>query len=408
MHPGRARSIRRPSRCEDIPDARYPFPKPRGVPLDSLTQAALGAAVGTAVLGRRAGARAALWGAVCGTLPDLDVLWQHGDPVRDFTFHRAETHALFYLTLLSPLLGVLLARLNRDREAWGRWALLAWLALVTHALLDAFTIYGTQLLLPFSDYPVGLGSVFIIDPLYTLPLLAGVGAALAWQRSRPGPAARANAAGLLASSAYLAWSVAAQAHVEGVVHRALAATPLEAGRVLATPTPFNTLLWRIVVMDDDGYHEGFHSLLDRGTALQLVRHESRTDLLEPLREAWPVQRLAWFSKGFYGVSEAPAEVEAVVGSAGTLSQLLGAVPVAAASSATPGRAGPRVVVSDLRMGQTPFFAFGFVVGRVGPEGVEAVESLQVPTRRPPPEALGWMWRRVWHEEAGPPPGSGRP
>jgi len=373
--------------------------------LDSLTQMALGAAVGTAVLGRRAGPRAALWGAVCGTLPDLDVLLRHGDPVRDFTFHRAETHALFWLTLVSPLLGWVLARLNRDRQAWGRWALLAWLALVTHALLDAFTVYGTQLLLPFSDYPVGLGSVFIIDPLYTVPLLAGVIAAMAWRRTRPEAAARANVAGLLASTAYLAWGVAAQAHVEGEVHRSLAATPISAGRVLVTPTPFNTLLWRVVVMDDRGYHEGYRSLLDDDEDIPLTHYESRTDLIEPLRNDWAVRRLAWFSKGFYGVREAPADVEAIVGSAGTVPQLFGAVPVAAADTVTPDEDGARVIISDLRMGQTPFFVFAFVVGSVGAEGVAPTDSLQVPTQRPPREALGWLWRRIWREDAGPPPGT---
>ena len=50
--------------------------------MDSLTQIALGAAVGTAVLGRKVGARAALWGAAVATLPDLDVLFPYGDPVR--------------------------------------------------------------------------------------------------------------------------------------------------------------------------------------------------------------------------------------------------------------------------------------------------------------------------------------
>ena len=372
--------------------------------MDSLTQAALGAAVGTAVLGRRAGAKAAVWGAVIATLPDLDVLLVHGDPVKDFTFHRAESHALFYLTLASPLLGWLLARLHRDAAATGRWILLAWLALVTHPLLDAFTIYGTQLLLPFTDYPVGLGSVFIIDPFYTVPLLAGVGIALALRRSRPGTAARANAFGLLASTLYLGWSLAAQSHVEGVVHRALAATPLETGKVLATPMPFNTLLWRVVVMDPSGYHEGFVSLLDDGNRVDLVRHESRTDLLTSLGAEWNVQRLAWFSKGFYGVRLESAQVATVVGSAGTLSQLLGAVPVAAAADATPGEDGERVVISDLRMGQTPFFAFSFVVGAM--DGGEAVPagSLQVPTRRPPVESLGWMWQRIWRQDAGQPPG----
>ena len=45
--------------------------------MDSVTQFALGAAVGGATLGRRAGRKAILWGGVCGTLPgsglDLDL-----------------------------------------------------------------------------------------------------------------------------------------------------------------------------------------------------------------------------------------------------------------------------------------------------------------------------------------------
>ena len=41
--------------------------------MDSLTQIVLGAAVGEAVAGRKLGAKAALWGAIGGTLPDLDV-----------------------------------------------------------------------------------------------------------------------------------------------------------------------------------------------------------------------------------------------------------------------------------------------------------------------------------------------
>ena len=158
--------------------------------MDSLTQIALGAAVGTAVLGRKVGPRAALWGAVCGTLPDLDVLLPYGDPVRDFTFHRAESHSLFWLTVASPALALLIHRLHRRAGAsYREWLALVWLALVTHPLLDAMTVYGTQVLLPFSDYPVGVGSVFIIDPLYTVPLIAGiVGLAVAAQ-SRPGPRA---------------------------------------------------------------------------------------------------------------------------------------------------------------------------------------------------------------------------
>jgi inner membrane protein len=367
--------------------------------MDSLTQIALGAAVGTAVLGRKVGARAALWGAVCGTLPDLDVLVPYGDPVRDFTFHRAESHALFWLTVASPFVAWIIARLERRSGASFReWWLLAWLALLTHPLLDAFTIYGTQLLLPFSDYPVGVGSVFIIDPLYTVPLIVGVVAAL-WLRGRdPGRAMRWNAAGLALSTLYLGWGVAAQSHVEGVVNRTLAATPLADARTLVTPTPFNTLLWRVVVMDDGGYHEGYYSVLDESPQVRLTRHASNVRLLEPLRDDWAVRRLAWFSKGFYGVSEAPAGARIADGSASTMGQLLGLVETATAAEAMMEPGGVPVVMTDLRMGQTPWFVFSFVVAERDGTRVSAVPSRQVPSQRPPATALPWLWARIWDEE----------
>ena len=62
--------------------------------MDSVTQAVFGAAVGGAVLGRRLGWRAFAWGAVLGTLPDLDSLVPYGGPVEDFTYHRGYSHAL--------------------------------------------------------------------------------------------------------------------------------------------------------------------------------------------------------------------------------------------------------------------------------------------------------------------------
>jgi inner membrane protein len=74
-------------------------------------------------------------------------------------------------------------------SAYWRWTLATALILITHALLDGMTVYGTQLWLPFYTEAVGLGSVFIIDPLYTLPLLLSLFASLItkkawlWQRT---------------------------------------------------------------------------------------------------------------------------------------------------------------------------------------------------------------------------------
>ena len=73
--------------------------------IDSLTQIVLGAAVGELAAGRQLGNRAMLWGAVAGTVPDLDVTagWV-ADPITNLAFHRCVTHSLYYAALASPVL----------------------------------------------------------------------------------------------------------------------------------------------------------------------------------------------------------------------------------------------------------------------------------------------------------------
>ena len=72
--------------------------------MDSITHLALGAAIGEAVLGRRVGRKAAMWGAVCGTIPDLDVFIPHADAVAAITYHRSFSHSLIILALFAPLM----------------------------------------------------------------------------------------------------------------------------------------------------------------------------------------------------------------------------------------------------------------------------------------------------------------
>jgi len=335
--------------------------------MDSVSQFALGAAVGVAVMGRRTAVwKAALWGGVCGTLPDLDALIDFGDPVRNMTYHRAESHALFWLTLAAPLIAWPIARLHGELDRFRRWWLAVWAVLITHPLLDAMTIYGTQLLLPFSDEPLGVGSLFIIDPLYTLPLLAGTIAAL---MLRGGPRAlRVNLAGLLLSTAYVGWSVIAQQQAVSTAQAALRAQGIAAQQVLVTPAPFNTLLWRVVAMTPEHYYEGFTSLLDADASITFDRFDRGRPLREELRGNWFVERIAWFSDGFYKMSQE----------------------------------GARVLISDLRMGQEPAYVFNFVVA----EKRSAAKSLAVPeriSRRPNVDrALRWLWPRMLGEKLPPP------
>ena len=65
--------------------------------------------------------RRSAWPPWAGTLPDLDVFIDHGYALRNMVLHRAESHALVWLTLALPVLAALPARFccNSGAEAKG-------------------------------------------------------------------------------------------------------------------------------------------------------------------------------------------------------------------------------------------------------------------------------------------------
>jgi inner membrane protein len=316
--------------------------------VDSVTQIALGAGVAEAVLGRKVGWKAALVGAVCGTLPDLDSFIPYADAVATVTYHRSFSHSLIVLSLISPLVAVVVQRCMRMPQVGLReWWLLVFLVLITHPLLDGFTVYGTQLLWPLYIYPYSGSTIFIIDPAYTLPLGLGVLCALGMQRNSR-RRYLANLTGLVLSSLYLLWTFAAKFHIESRIRQELALQQLDYQQLLSTPAPFNTILWRLVVMADGGYFEAYYSVFDAPHRVDFVFYPDEKPLLAELEEHWPVQRLQWFTHGFYSVR----------------------------------RVQDALVLSDLRMGVEGAYTFSYHVANFSAEGLQPVTStqLEVPVR----------------------------
>lgn len=272
--------------------------------MDSVTQAVLGAAVGEAVLGKKVGNKAAAWGAAIGTLPDLDVLLNPLlNDVQQLVFHRSITHSFFFVVVLTPVLGALIARFYRDGPATQRhWSWLAFGVLLTHPLLDCFTTYGTQIFMPFSNYPVALGSIFIIDPLYTVPLIAGLWLALRRPLDAP-QRRRANYLGLFLSCLYLLVTVVNKNAARAVFADALAQQGLAYERLVTRPTPLNSLLWYAQADDGDGYWVGLYSLLDGDGPIRFQRVDKNERLLSGLADHPDVQRLRWFSRGYFTVEQ---------------------------------------------------------------------------------------------------------
>ncbi len=329
--------------------------------MDSLTQAVLGASIGGAIAPRGSRRKAVLVGAALGTLPDLDVFIDYGGAVENFTFHRGFSHSLFVLAPFSVLLWLALRRWWAPvREAPGRWLALISLALITHPLLDAHTAYGTQLFWPLDVHPTMWGTLFIIDPLYTLPLLIGV--ILMAVRPLAASSATVTRSALAISVAYIAWSWVAYGIVKGNVDDALAEMNLNDAPAFISPTPFNTVLWRIVVMTDDGYLEGYDSLFVHEGSLQFDAYTSDTQSLEDASNVWAVSQLRWFSRDFLRVSVVDDQL----------------------------------VLADLRMGAEPTYVFTHVVATRGNPHWTPVTTQLLPASFED-RALGEVWQRIWSE-----------
>ena len=274
------------------------------------------------------------------------------------TFHRAESHSLFHLTLISPALAWLISL--QDRGLFRRWWLATFLVLFTHPLLDVMTIYGTQLFQSFVDTPYGIGSVFIIDPLFTIPLIAGL---IATGVSRGVRRHRWTNIGLGIAVAYLGWSITAQALATRAAEHSLAAQGIEFERLLVTATAFNTLLWRIVAMQPSGavYHEGFYSLLDQPGTIRFDRFESDRSLFDSLRGNWGLERMAWFSHGFFRVVQRDNQA----------------------------------TIADLRMGQEPAYVFEFAIAEGSPNpGWREINYRAVGDRGDIDALLSWLGPRI--------------
>lgn len=263
-------------------------------PLDSITQAVLGAALQGTVLGRIQGRRSLLYGAALGTLPDLDVIIRYADPVSQMTYHRGFSHSLFVLTGLAMLLAWLV---NKCWPGKGytlpRLFLAFWLVLVTHPLLDAFTVYGTQLFWPLQVTPESWAAVFIIDPIYTVPLLAAVSYALV--KGLTSRAMQLLTLALVFGAAYLGFGLAGRMAAEQRFQAALDQQGIAVSQVRAVPIAFNSLVWRVLAKTPDGdYYEGISSVFDQQVP-EMQRLPRNLELARALANDPLHQRLRWFT-----------------------------------------------------------------------------------------------------------------
>ncbi len=227
--------------------------------MDSLTQIVLGAAVGEAIGGRKMGNKAALWGAVCGTIPDLDVFFRSlVNPIDGALLHRGFSHSIVFAMLVAPIMAYLLYRLYKKRFEYKIWFWLAFASIITHPMLDIFTNYGTQFFWPF-DLRLTFNSVFVVDPLYTLPFGLLLLVVLFLKRENIWRK-RLNYTGIIYSSAYLLWCVIVKLTILNKSDDYFNSAGLHTKNTIVTPMPFTSFYWMMLTESDSNYYIGYKSL----------------------------------------------------------------------------------------------------------------------------------------------------
>jgi inner membrane protein len=238
-------------------------------------------------------------GAVAGMAPDADILIRSStDPLILLEYHRHFTHALAFVPIGAAICTLALYYFVKPwlslREIYG----LAFVAYASHGLLDCCTTYGTLLLWPFSDARIAWNNVSVVDPLFTVPILALLVIALR-RRQR----CFALFAALWGVS-YLGLGVWQNGRATEAVAELAAQRGHGPARIDAMPSFGSLLLWKTIYEQDgrffvDAVHTGFHTEVFPGSSIVKLDIAAQFDWLDPSsQQGIDVERFRRFTAGF--------------------------------------------------------------------------------------------------------------
>lgn len=225
------------------------------IPLEPITHFLTGAVLARAGFNRRTALATATM-TLAAEAPDLDVLWGFKGPVYGFAHHRGFTHSFLGLILVSTVVTgfMYLVWLVRGRRTsipglpprWGLLFLFAYIAGLSHLLLDFTNNYGVRPFWPFWEKWYSWDIVFIFEPALYIILIAGLLLPALFSRDEPLPRGRKFAVAALICVALL---YAFRDHEHRHAVQALRQQQFESGapvRVSAYPYYWSLYQWYAV------------------------------------------------------------------------------------------------------------------------------------------------------------------
>jgi inner membrane protein len=248
--------------------------------MEPVTHLLTGACIGRAGLNRRT-ACATLAATLAAEAPDIDTLWSLGGPVTGFQHHRGITHTFLAAPVMALAITGLVylldravfsrqkSRLEKQPIRWLWVFTSAFIADLSHLLLDWTNNYGIRPFFPFNPRWYSGDLVFIAEPvLWALLLAALVFPALLGLADREVGARRTQFRGrawaIFALSGMVllwGWRWAEHAHARNLVEAATpAANPVS--RIALEPYPVTPWRW--------------HAILETPTSWQTAEVDTRT------------------------------------------------------------------------------------------------------------------------------------
>jgi inner membrane protein len=217
--------------------------------MDIFTQALLGSAVAQLGAKKSEIKIATFIGCIAGILADADIFIQSAnDPLLFLDYHRHFTHAIAFIPI-GALIGALVCwPFVRKNIKFSRLYFFAFLGYLLSGVLDAFTGYGTHLLLPFSDERVAGSIISIIDPVFTISLLVGVIGNLKYKSKN------IIIYSLIFCAAYMATAYLQQDRAANIQSEIAKKRGHVIEKSIVKPTLGNIVLWRSVYLYQDQYY----------------------------------------------------------------------------------------------------------------------------------------------------------
>lgn len=261
--------------------------------MDSLTQFALGGVVGCVVL-KDTSKKTILISGLVATIPDLDVFLKPFYADGNFVLvHRSFSHSIF----CSWILSVILAKSSFAKKSFAQKFNFYFWILFTHSLLDCCTTYGTQLFWPFNRQLISFNNIHVLEPIYTLSLLVPLCITF-FSKKNSGKNLKPIYLAVLLSSAYLGWTFVSKTIAKQRVIDSLNQQKISYQKLLITPTPLNSLLWKAIVQNDSIYHFGSYSLFDKKEQITFHKQRHHPELLANIENYCDVETMLRHCDGF--------------------------------------------------------------------------------------------------------------